>query len=342
MRLVVKVRGKPLPFDSLRSLRSMPVVIAAAVWLLCDVTAHAETAREALDRMMVELQADNLNTSAVIREAYRDYVDLLRLNTSADIEDALASGGLAPLPPNPLRYNLVPRMEGPNPIGQMDLENQQRYLAARPAALGCLIVVASRVHSGPLEITSLVRDNEYQEVLRETNANAITTIPMHTLGLAFDIAVINTPLRTVYETRDVLRRMQDEGALLFIGERQQLVFHVVPHPSRLGDFMRVYAKAFGAPSAARAAEVVAPSSPSIVPMPAIFEAPRVRTEIVSAIVGDAAGETIEIPVAIGTSGADSDDADLRAKAGRLSANVILGGFTLTGLLMTMWQSRRRT
>jgi hypothetical protein len=309
--------------------------------LFSHASAYAESARDALDRMMLELQADNLNTSAAIREAYRDYVDLLRFNTSNDIEEALASGGLAPLPRDPRSFNLIPRLDGPNPIGEMDLDNQQRYLAARPAALGCLLIVASRVHSGPLEITSLVRDNEYQDVLRETNANAITAIPMHTLGLAFDIAVVNTPLRTVLETRDVLRRMQDEGALLFIGERQQLVFHVVPHPSRLGDFMRVYAKRFGAPSAARAAEVVAASSPSIVPVPSIFAAPRVRTEILSAIVGDVAGETIDVPLPIGTSGAESDDADLRPKTGRLSANVMLGGFTLTGLLMMMWQVRRK-
>lgn len=322
--------------------KPLPLVITAVVSLLCsEGVVRAETAREALDRMMLELQPGSLVTSVVIRESYRDYVDLLRLNTSSDIEDALGTGGLAPLPSDPQRFNLIPRLEGPNPIGQMDLDNQQRYLAARPAALGCLIVIASRVRSGPLEITSLVRDNEYQDVLRETNSNAITTVPMHTLGLAFDIGVVNTPLRTVYEIRDVLIRMQGEGALLFIGERYQLVFHVVPHPSRLGDFMRVYAKTFGAPSAARAAEVIAPLAPSIVPMPAMFEAPRVRTEIVSAIVGDATGESIEVPTPIATSGLESDDVDERPKAGRLSANVMLGGFTLTGLLMSMWQTRRR-
>jgi hypothetical protein len=308
------------------------IVIAAVVSALCSrAVANAEGERGALDRMMVELQPDNLRTSAIIRELYRDYIELLQLNTHSDIEEAILTGGLAPLPPDPRRINIIPRLEGPNPIGEMDMENQERYLAARPAALGCLLVVASRVHSGPLEITSLVRDNEYQDVLRETNANAITTIPMHTLGLAFDIAVVNTPLRTVYEIRDVLRQMQDEGALLFIGERQQLVFHVVPHPSRLGDFMRIYAKAFGAPSAARAAEVVAPTAPPIVSIPPMLEFPRIRTEIVSARVPDAGDQTIEVVNAVGTSG--SEDADRRPLSARLSPNVMLGGFTLTGLLM---------
>jgi hypothetical protein len=317
------VRAKPLP-----------IVIAAVVSVLCSrAIASAEGEREALDRMMVELQPESLRTSAIIRELYRDYIELLQLNTHADIEDAIVTGGLAPLPPDPRRVNVIPRLDGPNPIGEMDLENQERYLAARPAALGCLLVVASRVRSGPLEITSLVRDNEYQDVLRETNANAITTTPMHTLGLAFDIAVINTPLRTVYEVRDVLRQMQDEGALLFIGERQQLVFHVVPHPSRLGDFMRIYAKTFGAPSAARAAEVIAPGASPIVSIPPVFELPRVRTEIVSARVPDAGDQTIEVVNAVGTSGVDTDDSDRRSMSARLSPNLMLGGFTLTGLLM---------
>jgi hypothetical protein len=327
------VRAKPLPFDSLRSLRAAQIVAAVVLVLCSPVVARGEGEREALDRMMVELQPENLRTSAIIRDLYRDYVELLQLNTHSDIEEAMLTGGLAPLPPDPRTINVIPRLDGPNPIGEMDMDNQERYLAARPAALGCLLVVASRVRSGPLEITSLVRDNEYQEVLRETNVNAITSIPMHTLGLAFDIAVVNTPLRTVYEVRDVLRQMQDEGALLFIGERQQLVFHVVPHPSRLGDFMRIYAKTFGAPSAVRAAEVIAPTAPPMVSIPPMFELPRVRTEIVWAGVPDAGDQTIEIANAVGTSGTDTDDSDRRRTAARLSANVMLGGFTLTGLLM---------
>ena len=307
--------------------------------VLCsDARAHADGERAALDRLMLELQPESMVTSAVIREVYRDYIDLLRLNTYGDIEEALATGGLAPLPANPGQLNLTPRLEGPNPIGEMDLDNQESYLAARPAALGCLFVVASRVRSGPLEITSLVRDSEYQGVLRETNVNAITTIPMHTLGLAFDIAVVNTPLRTVYEIRDVLRQLQDEGALLFIGERQQLVFHVVPHPSRLGDFMRVYSKAFGAPSAVRAAEVIAPSAPPIVAIPSMFQVPRVRTEIVAAYLPDAGNLAVDIPPAVATSGNAVDE----PKGDRASADVILGGFTLTGLLMIAWQTNRRS
>jgi hypothetical protein len=40
--------------------------------------------------------------------------------------------------------------------------------------------------------------------------------------------------------------MQKAGDILVIGERRQLVFHVVPHPSRLGYFTDVYAAAMAA------------------------------------------------------------------------------------------------
>jgi len=108
-----------------------------------------------------------------------------------------------------------------------------------------------------------VRHGEYQESLRTTNANANTSVPMHTMGLAVDIALVNTPLKTAYEVRDVLRRMQRNGDILFIGERRQLVFHVVPHPSRLGYFTDVYIRKVGLPPTSRSAHVVAGILPAV-------------------------------------------------------------------------------
>jgi hypothetical protein len=145
-------------------------------------------------------------------------------------------------------FNIAPRLDGPNPIGEMDLEHQISYLTARPATMGVLLDVAARVTSGPIEITSLVRHGGYQDELRLTNVNATTSVPMHTMGLAFDIALVNTPLETAYEIRDVLLRMRDAGEILFIGERRQLVFHVVPHPARLGHFAEAYDRARSTPA----------------------------------------------------------------------------------------------
>jgi hypothetical protein len=228
--------------------------------------------------MMVAMASQSARDAATIRRLYRPHLHLLRLNGYSDLEGALATGGLAPLPVNDARFNLAPRLDGPHPIGEKDLGNQVTYLAARPATIGALIVVASRVRSGPVEITSLVRHAEYQAVLKTTNGNASTSVPMHTMGLAFDIALVNTPLNRVQEIRRVLQEMRAAGDILFIGERQQLVFHVVPHPSRLGYFADIYAQAVGAVSGTQTVEVVAPGPPR---WAAVREVPRVVTEIVA-------------------------------------------------------------
>jgi hypothetical protein len=216
---------------------------------------------QSIEEMMVALAPQNLQASERIRRTYAPQLDLLMLDEFADLEGALASGRLAPLPMDPMRFNLSPRLDGPNPIGEMDLDRQRSYIAARPATLGLLIEVASRVKSGPLEISSLVRHGEYQESLRTTNVNANTAVPMHTMGLAFDIALANTRLRTIHEIRDVLTRMRDAGDLMFIGERKQIVFHVVPHPARLAHFTDVYNRAVGVSSQVHGAHVIAAAPP---------------------------------------------------------------------------------
>jgi hypothetical protein len=183
---------------------------------------------KALDAMMAELAPQTARASAIVRKEYRDYLELLVLDEYQSLEDALYAGGLVPLPGEPERFNLKVRVDGPAPIAEKDLDNQATYIAARPATVGALLEIASRVTSGPLEITSLVRHSEYQDELRTTNVNANTSVPMHTMGLAFDIALVNMPLQRVYQIRDVLQQMQEAGEVLVVGERKQLVFHVVP------------------------------------------------------------------------------------------------------------------
>jgi hypothetical protein len=232
---------------------------------------------KSIDRMMVSLSKESRHASATISKAYRDHMDLLVLDEYDAIEHALANGGLVPLPADPLRFNFKPRVEGRFPIGEKDLDNQTSYISARAATIGALIDIASRVKSGPLEITSLVRHSEYQSTLRRTNSNAHTSVPMHTMGLAVDIALINTPLETVYEIRDVLRRMQAAGDILVIGERKQLVFHVVPHPSRLGHFSDVYARALA--GSMPGANVIAAASPVLDNLARMV--PGVVTEVIA-------------------------------------------------------------
>ena len=229
---------------------------------------------KSLDQMMVRLSSQSSQASLTIKQAYRRHMELLVLEEYAALEGALANGGLVPLPDDLLRFNLKPRVDGPFPIGEKDLDHQDSYISARRETVGALIEIASRVRSGPLEITSMARHTEYQSTLRKTNSNANTSIPMHTMGLAFDIALINTPLATVYEIRDVLSEMQRAGDILVIGERKQLVFHVVPNPARLGHFAQVYDDAMAETMPGANIISLAKSVPS-------FGAPYVIAEVIA-------------------------------------------------------------
>lgn len=220
---------------------------ALVLCLACSAAASAQSIQEAEYLLavtaMVTAQAPrSAHDAALIRDVYQPFVEPLALGDYHEIEEGLATGGLVRLPLDP-RFNVRVRLDGSNPIGEKDIAHQSSYIAARTATIGCLLDVASQVKSAPIEVTSLVRHLEYQQQLRMTNPNATTEVPTHALGLAFDIAMVNTPLPTVLEIRDVLKRMSDAGDILVIVERQQLVFHVVPQPSRLGWYSQVYANA---------------------------------------------------------------------------------------------------
>jgi hypothetical protein len=221
------------------------VTITLGIFCLTALPARAQRASEAgyltaVNTMLTGLAPASTRSALAIRENYRPFLHLLALDDFTQIETGLANGGLVPLPIDPERFNVRVRLEGTSPIGEKDMANQASYVSARPATIGCLLDIASRVKSGPIEVTSLVRHLGYQHELRMTNANATPDVPTHALGMAFDIAIVNTPLKTVQEISDVLQQMSAAGDILVIAERHQLVFHVVPQPSRLGWFTAVY------------------------------------------------------------------------------------------------------
>jgi hypothetical protein len=73
----------------------------------------------------------------------------------------------------------------------------------------------------PLAVTSLVRPDEYQRQLRETNPNAtLIEVPPHTTGLAFDIyyRYMNAAEQTFIMAE--LGRLQDEGRIEVLRENR--------------------------------------------------------------------------------------------------------------------------
>jgi hypothetical protein len=225
--------------------RQMPLRAALPVVLLSIASAAPADAgsREFLRELratMTAMRAESVADAARIEEAYGALADVAALADRRALTAAHDTGLIAPLPRHAALFNIEPRLRGAHPIAERDLGYQPLYVAAHPAALGCLLQVAARVRSAPLEVTSLVRHLHYQRILGQTNPNAVTDLPVHTFGLAFDISVLNVPLRTTAEIRDVLREMRDAGDLFFVAETRQLVFHVVPAPERLAFFSALF------------------------------------------------------------------------------------------------------
>jgi hypothetical protein len=94
----------------------------------------------------------------------------------------------------------------------------------RPAALKVLEEVAKLYRDKfgrPLAVTSVVRTDEYQRQLRETNANAtLIEVPPHTTGLAFDLyyRYMNAAEQTFIMSE--LARLQVEGRIEVLREKR--------------------------------------------------------------------------------------------------------------------------
>jgi hypothetical protein len=96
------------------------------------------------------------------------------------------------------------------------------YRGLRPQALDVLLYIGRRVHelsdARRLTLTSAVRDNRYQRVLINVNANAARSYSIHTTGYAFDIARAYASERQASAFQFVLERLQAVNAIAYIRE----------------------------------------------------------------------------------------------------------------------------
>ena len=188
-----------------------------------------------------ELRAQSRSDALTIKEVYRPLMDSTMFADEVELRRATEEGELVPLSSVELPA-LQPRLWGHSPIAERDLENQALYVALRPAALGMLAEITSRVNHGPVEVTSAVRSEAYQRALSRGNSNANTDVPTHVMGYAVDIGLKYSTAETAKDLRRVLDEMRDAGDIYFIAERNQAVFHVVPVPERFAHFETIYAQ----------------------------------------------------------------------------------------------------
>jgi hypothetical protein len=208
------------------------VILLTAWW---TGPARADGGDAHLDRLralMGTLRSDSVAHAASIADAYEQETPSLTFADRDDLRAALQQGTLMPMPPDAASLNLALRVAGAHQIGEMDPAHQPLYLGARPEVIGMLLDIASRVQSGPLDVTSLVRHAAYQRRLSRSNPNARTGVPTHVMGLAADISVLNRPVAHARELSDVLRAMAAAGDIHVVAERRHVVFHVVPTAAR--------------------------------------------------------------------------------------------------------------
>lgn len=189
--------------------------------------------------LIADMRSDSHSDALTIKEVYAPLSGTSLYETREQLILALETGELVPLN-QPQRFNLDVRLTGPSAIGERDKEYQHLYIAARPAAMGMLFEIAKRVEHGPIEVTSLVRSMDYQRALMRRNGNANTDVPTHAMGYAVDIGLKEIPIETANELRLVLEDMREADEIYFIGERNQLTFHVVPVPSKFEHFAQLY------------------------------------------------------------------------------------------------------
>jgi hypothetical protein len=124
-------------------------------------------------------------------EALHPPADTERFADGADLQRAWDEQVLQPLPDDPAGLGFaVDRTMGElaPKLGQPE----ELYRGLRPEALAVLLYIGRRVQeigraSRPLQVTSTVRDDEYQKLLRQDNPEATQRYSLHTTGYAFDI-----------------------------------------------------------------------------------------------------------------------------------------------------------
>ena len=145
--------------------------------------------REDPDRLR---ELDLLHTAkASAEEVLHPPSETERFADDVDLQEAWDDHTLQPLPDDPRKLGFqVDRTMGvlAPQLGQ----TPELYQGLRREALALLLYVAGRVKelSGatkPLEITSTVRDDAYQQLLRKDNPEATHGYSLHTTGYAFDV-----------------------------------------------------------------------------------------------------------------------------------------------------------
>lgn len=200
-----------------------------------------EAAREI--RRLHDDDPDELDRLAALQGAKASAEEVLRppdenppYSDADDLRDAYEDGDLIPLPRGPERlgYRIDRRL---GELARRLDEPRELYRGLRPEALATLLFVTKEVRRitggrGTLNVTSTVRDEDYQELLVERNDQATPAFSLHTTGYALDI---ERDLRPGIERAlvHVLERLRATGAIDWVFEPSAIHLTAGPDAERL-------------------------------------------------------------------------------------------------------------
>ena len=142
------------------------------------------------DPEALDATAELATAKATMEEVFHPENETEVFDSPDEIESAIDDGELLPLPNQPSLG-----WEPDRDIGELASELDQEpalYRALRPEALATLTYLAELVRNesgaaAPLQVTSAVRDREYQELLVGVNPEATAEYSLHTTGWSFDV-----------------------------------------------------------------------------------------------------------------------------------------------------------
>jgi uncharacterized protein DUF5715/transglycosylase-like protein with SLT domain len=139
---------------------------------------------------------------------------------------ARSSGELRALPENGLKAYGLSVDKSMGALAGRIKQSPLLYRALRPQALAVLEAIGADTRAiartAPLIVTSTVRDERYQSVLRSTDREATAAYSLHTTGFAFDIARDYRSRAQALAFQFVLDRLTALGLIAWIREPQAI------------------------------------------------------------------------------------------------------------------------
>ena len=188
------------------------------------------------DRDELERRDDLHTAKASAEEVLHPPDDTPRLAGPDDVDRAFDRGELQPLPVDPGTSFLRVDPQMGELASRLERE-PELYRGLRPGALALLVYLAGRVHDhaggAPLTVTSTVRDERYQELLRGRNVEATGGYSLHTTGWAFDVLRRYASGRQAQAFQHELERLQGLDLIAWVREPAAIHITVSPRAAEL-------------------------------------------------------------------------------------------------------------